>query len=433
MTGLTAGYLLAKSGERCLLIERQDEVGGLCRSYTLDGILFDLGPHLFFQEPGSKPEELVMDAISDLDLIERRFRFAIHHEGRFYRFPLSLWGFLLYPWVYKKEMILGLLKKGTQRDCDKRSAENELTQKSGMTYYRNLFDGMLYKKTMMKGSQLHRDWTVRVDRSADNKKEPFYEKMAGMRFVKQIVNLLIKPTRYIYPAEGFRKLPDRLFEEYTKLGGETLFGTGKIKFEMTAGTIDSIKVDSERRQVKNVIWTGSVNQLNNVLGVTDTPKLHYINVVIVMLTYNRRRQVKRPFIYVYYPDEKTVFNRLYYPQSIYRERSPAQVEGVCIEINTPKNKEEIDKEELVDKCAADLERLELFKKSDLRQSEVKILEQSLPVYDLDYEPRMEAAYAGVRKYDNLYSVGRIGGYYFCLTPSAVSQGIKAADAVLSKL
>lgn len=43
MTGLTAAYTLANAGEKCILLEREDTVGGDCRTYILDDITFDLG------------------------------------------------------------------------------------------------------------------------------------------------------------------------------------------------------------------------------------------------------------------------------------------------------------------------------------------------------------------------------------------------------
>jgi len=431
MTGLTAGYLLTKAGEKCLLIERQNEPGGLCQSCTLDSVVFDLGPHVFFHRNGEKPEELIMDAIDDLELIERRFRFAISHQGELYSFPPTLWDILGYPWNYKKEMLLGLLNMGSKVDCDPRSAKYELCEKSGLSFYRNLFEGMLWKKTLMMGENLHRDWTVRVDRSADNKKEPFIG-TSGVGFLRRMFNALFKPVCYLYPVGGFHDLPDRLIDTFTKNGGMAKFGIQELAIEKTRNEINYVVACGERWPVKNLIWTGSVNTLNSLLGETELPELNYINVIIVMLTYNAKTVVERPYVYVYYPNESTAFNRIYYPQSIIRNGDGAGIEGVCLEINTLCREDEIDAQELVNQCAADLERLGIFNKADLRLSEVKFLSQTLPVYDLEYEKRLDAAYAGVRKYRNLFSVGRLGGYFFCLTPSAVSQGIKAAEAVLAR-
>src|SRR4051794_32671856 len=46
--GLTAGYLLAKRGKPVIVLESQDQLGGLARTEERDGFRFDLGGHRFF-------------------------------------------------------------------------------------------------------------------------------------------------------------------------------------------------------------------------------------------------------------------------------------------------------------------------------------------------------------------------------------------------
>ena len=46
--GLTAGYLLGKSGRDVVVFEAEDQVGGLAKTVEIDGYRFDLGGHRFF-------------------------------------------------------------------------------------------------------------------------------------------------------------------------------------------------------------------------------------------------------------------------------------------------------------------------------------------------------------------------------------------------
>src|SRR5579862_3624338 len=46
--GLTAGYLLAKVGRGVVVLEADEQVGGLAKTVELDGYRFDLGGHRFF-------------------------------------------------------------------------------------------------------------------------------------------------------------------------------------------------------------------------------------------------------------------------------------------------------------------------------------------------------------------------------------------------
>ena len=110
ITGLTAAYFLSKGGERCLLLEKEEDIGGLCRSYKLDDIIFDLGPHLFFHNPHFETERFMMELIKGEGIIKRRFRFAIYTNGKYWKFPLNLFDLIIYPWKYKKHFILNYFK-----------------------------------------------------------------------------------------------------------------------------------------------------------------------------------------------------------------------------------------------------------------------------------------------------------------------------------
>src|SRR5437588_418894 len=45
--GLTAGYLLAKAGRPVIVLESEEQVGGLAKTVEIDGYRFDLGGHRF--------------------------------------------------------------------------------------------------------------------------------------------------------------------------------------------------------------------------------------------------------------------------------------------------------------------------------------------------------------------------------------------------
>jgi len=46
--GLTAGYLLGKRDHDVVVLEAEDQVGGLAKTVERDGYRFDLGGHRFF-------------------------------------------------------------------------------------------------------------------------------------------------------------------------------------------------------------------------------------------------------------------------------------------------------------------------------------------------------------------------------------------------
>ncbi|RLC29942.1 MAG: hypothetical protein DRH37_06465 [Deltaproteobacteria bacterium] len=123
-----------------------------------------------------------------------------------------------------------------------------------------------------------------------------------------------------------------------------------------------------------------------------------------------------------------IFNRFYYPSSVFG--SYGNREGLCFELNYSEELNGMPDNEIIDKTVRDAEKLGLFTKQQLRRSMVVRLGECMPVYDLDYENKIKEVFTDVHQIQNLYSIGRLGGYYFCMSPAAVNQGIKMAKHIL---
>jgi protoporphyrinogen oxidase len=434
MTGVTAGMLLAEGGKKCVIVEKEPAPGGLCRSFELDGITFDLGPHMFFHDQ-VEADQLMMEVLGDEKLVTKRFSYAVMAGNRYYEFPVTPAVILSYPWKYKKEIITGFFAKTILRQRGARlepSLENILAEKSGRSYYNEVLEGMFRKKSGVAGATLHHDWVLRVDRSADNRKEPFKELTIG-QMAARIGRSLFTPVRYYYPEAGFARFAQRMLDRFTAAGGEIILGCGDVSVEKDGDKITSCRVGERKFAVENLIWTGSINQLNEKLSVS-APHLEYRGVAIIMLTYDKAAcppGEHKNYAYVYFSDSDSCFARIYQPDSVF-SREGSSNEGVCIEVNVGETLDQDGMEALTRKAVDDLDRLGLFMKSGLRKEKIAVfLPDGMPLYGLDYEARMEQAFSGVRRFTNLYCVGRTGGYYFCLSPWAVSQGMKAATCILS--
>ena len=70
--GLTAGYLLAKSGRRVIVFEADEQVGGLAKTVVdPDGYRFDLGGHRFFTK-AKEVNDLWLEIMGDEFLLRPR-------------------------------------------------------------------------------------------------------------------------------------------------------------------------------------------------------------------------------------------------------------------------------------------------------------------------------------------------------------------------
>lgn len=426
LAGLGAAVTLAETGRNCLLLEREPEAGGLARSLELDGVTFDYGPHVLFKEQGPGAQ-LLLETLSNEPTLSRRFAFAIQAGGRHWTFP-NHFDVLRYPWRFQREILAGLLAPRKPREAGNDTAHNELSAKTGPGLYDLLFKGMLQKKTALDGEMLHRHWLMRPNRTAHGELEPFRPRSR----VATLLGILARlHRRYIYPANGFGTLPKKLLQRYTRAGGRTVLDCGPITLERNTDRICAVTVQGQRTPVSQVVWTAPMDRLQQVLGLCDAPAPRFEDILLVLLTYDCPRPPRRPFVYVYHPDPTIIFNRSSYPTSIFREHSPPGREGICLEITPGAVAGSPSIEALAERAVADVARIGLHPAARQREIKTVLLPSALPVYDLGYEARMSKAHQDIRAIGNLLSVGRLGGWHFCMSPEAAEQGIKAARHILA--
>ncbi len=425
IAGLTAAVKLAEAGRPCLLLEREDRVGGLLRSFVLDDVIFDLGPHVLFLDAPGPAEAFLADVLAGQPVIRRPFAFAIQAGGRFWKFP-NHFDFFRYPNTYKAAALRAALKGRGPLPPEPISAAFELSEKCGPDLYALLFRDLFAKKTLLSPAALHHHWLARVDRTVDNEKEPYVRRSKVEAVLSAIRRLR---QTYTYPAVGLEDVARLLARRFLAAGGEIRTGVRDIALDVADGRVRAITVDGQNLAVDHLVWTAPLNALNAALGA-DAPKLPAVTMRILMLTYARQKRLPRPYVYTYHPDPAITANRVYYPESIFRERGPADREGLCLELNVPEGTDASDEEAAIARGVADVERLGLYPAAALRQARAVTLPAAMPVYPLDYERKLALATAPVRAIQNAFAVGRQGGFYFCLTPGAVSQGLKIAHRLL---
>ena len=107
LAGLSAAWHLQHSGKECLVFEKEDEVGGLCRSKRLKGFTFDYDGHLLhFKHQATF--NLVQKLLNGNLARHQRSAF-IYHDGRYIRYPFQANLYNL-PSSVSKECLLGFIK-----------------------------------------------------------------------------------------------------------------------------------------------------------------------------------------------------------------------------------------------------------------------------------------------------------------------------------
>ena len=87
LSGIVMAYLLQDKVENIDILEKEIQVGGLCRSFNLKDVTFDVGPHIIF----SKNQEvltLMVDMLGD-NIVKLRRNNKIYFKGKFIKYPFE--------------------------------------------------------------------------------------------------------------------------------------------------------------------------------------------------------------------------------------------------------------------------------------------------------------------------------------------------------
>lgn len=158
--GLTAAYLLSKSGYRVTVIEKDPVyVGGISRTVEHEGFRFDIGGHRFF----SKSREVVdlWNEILPQDFIQRPRMSRIYYEGKFYSYPLRAFEALRNLGLWRSTLCMAsYLRWKLAPKKDVRSFEDWVVNQFGHKLYSIFFKTYTEKVWGMPCDAMSADWAA---------------------------------------------------------------------------------------------------------------------------------------------------------------------------------------------------------------------------------------------------------------------------------
>jgi len=92
ISGLLTALALSKEGKNVLVLEESSEVGGVCRSYMVDGYQVDTGPHIITRLEGGPLKELMQKYFDVVPNFVPHGRYYIKLNNRIRAFPWNLQG-----------------------------------------------------------------------------------------------------------------------------------------------------------------------------------------------------------------------------------------------------------------------------------------------------------------------------------------------------
>ena len=411
--GLAAAYELAKKGRKIVVMEKENQVGGLSATLKKDGFLYEFGPHAFHLKDPKITLWLQKSLGQDFRVIPTKTQVLI--RGKLLNYPLS--GGELFskipPFLALKilgEYFLAYIKRFLiQRKPQ--SFEEWGLQNFGPTLYKMSFGDYTQKVWGLEPRKLSARLAT--------------QKLSRLNLGDIILKLLgfrgkFQPAyfkKYLYPRTGAGLIFQKMIEEIVP-AGQILLEAEATKVKSHKGRIYAVEY-KERGLKKTLLCQGVISTLTlqtliPMMNALPKPKvlaaagkLNYRDLIIVYLVLENHILSQAQWIYLV--ENKFRFNRITFGKNLSPSFAPTNKNVLALEVGAQKDDELWQKsdEELLAMAKKDLALLgwENLKIDDFW---VKRIVNVYPIFLEGFENYLTEALKGLHGYPNLISTGRNG-------------------------
>jgi len=417
VTGLTLAYLLSKRGVRVIVLEKENAIGGLARSFHYDGWSIDIGPHRFHTDDALVHDfvlEIMRDRIIEIPRSSKVFFCEEHFD-----WPLNVQSMFRLPLNLMFKAFLDLFNRPAIKDD---SYESYVMNKYGKTLTNYFFREYNQKFLKMDLKDCHRHWAEtginRATIDKDIKSSSIVDLLLGI-LSQQGVN-----TRFLYPKDG----PIDVFAEILKgqieaQGGCIEVGVLLDDVRVEGSTVKSLK-DSAGREwdADYIFWTGDVPDLEQLLKLPPS-QLNYNSTVICNLLVEGEPPV--PSQWEYFGSRDYIICRTSINTCFNPALTPPGHFGVCAELVCYEHdfiwKEA---ETLLNSIIQNLIHAKIIRNfNSITEVHFERVRNTYPIYKIDYISHLQEYTNKIKAFSNLLACGRTGGFWYNNMDHSIRAGI----------
>jgi protoporphyrinogen oxidase len=431
--GLTAGYLLGKAGRRAIVLEAEDQVGGIAKTVERDGYRFDLGGHRFFTK-SIEVDTLWHEVLGDEFLLRPRMS-RIYWNNRYLDYPLRG------PDVIRKlgpfelaRCMASYLRAAARRNKVDDSLEDWVSNRFGRRLFELFFKSYTEKVWGVPTSEIRAEWAAQRIKGLSF----FSAAKAAFFGNKDEVKSLI--SEFNYPRFGPGQMWDAMTAAIRDQGGEVRLEERVEGLEIAEGRV--VRVTAGGETFDDPAAVISSLPLREVVEMTSPPAprevleaargLRYRDFLTVALVVDGEDLFPDNWIYIHEPDVRV--GRI----QNFRSWSPWMVpdaDKACVGLEyfcfAGDDLWTMADDDLVDLAATELEKLRLAPKAKVERGYATRVPKAYPIYDADYAGRVATIRAWLDGIENLQQVGRNGLHRYNNSDHSMLTAMRAVDNVLS--
>jgi protoporphyrinogen oxidase len=432
--GLTAGYLLVKQGLPVIVLEAEDQVGGIAKTAVRDGYRFDLGGHRFFtkvKEVDDLWHEIMKEEFLERPRMSRIYWRNRRGEAKFLDYPLRG------PDVMKKlgpvdltKALLSYLWAAVKPKGREDTYEEWVSNRFGRWLFNQFFKSYTEKVWGVPTSEIRADW------AAQRIKNLSFFRAAWSAFFgnkgNKVTSLIDK---FNYPRYGPGQMWETMTQDIEELGGQVLLNTKVTKLEFEDGRCARVRAGEQVFEPSAVI---SSLPLRNVVGMAEPhPRpevvaaakgVRYRDFLTVSLVLDGEDLFPDNWIYIHDPNVNVGRIQNFRSWSPWMVPDPSTacvgLEFFCFAGDELWN---TDDDKLIDLGMRELEQLGLAKRDQFKFGFVTRVPKAYPMYDAEYAERVSTIRSWLDGLDNFIQVGRNGLHRYNNSDHSMLTAMRAVD------
>ena len=430
--GLAAAHELSINGVRVAVLERNPYVGGLCRTVTHEGYKFDLGGHRWFtknEDLNAWFRRLMGDEIVMVDRVSR-----IYYAGKYFFYPIRFSDILKktgpFTILHAGLAFMWAILEQSMSNKPPTNMKDAYVAQFGSKLYDMFFRRYTEKVWGLPCEQLSSDWVSQRSQGLSIW-TLVRESLVGN--TTQVTSLV---DNFMYPRDGYARIPERMAEDVRNRGNEIRLGAGVTRLVYHGANDIEVfyKQDGEERSVRAnaVLSTIPLGLLVQMLtpacdeAVTGAARgLTFRDLITVNVIF-KRRQVS-PDTWLYVQDEDVLFGRLHEPKNWSRAMVPDDEHtSVVLECFCTRGDSvwRMTDEQIVQRCLRDLvDKLGFVRDEEYEDAVVVRTTHAYPVYDLQYAAKIARVKAFLQNFEGLHIVGRGGTFRYNNADHSIEMGL----------
>ena len=426
LSALSLAYFLEQNNttEEILIIEKEEKLGGLCRSFNIKGIAYDIGPHIIF----SKNKEILgfMNELLKDNVEKHRRSNRIIYDKKFIQYPF--------------ENDLSKLPKHKLDYCLNsflyNPYENYNPQSMLQFFLKTFGEGITntylrpYNEKIWKFDPAYMD-TQMVERIPKPPKEDIIKSAKG-----ETVDGYLHQLYFTYPKqEGMEALIKAFI---SKLSNKTKFIlNSKIDKITKQNEVFNIETSSGNFEAEKII---STIPLNYLCGIYQNCPLEIKNVScnlkhnsIMLCIFNVKKDYAKDNYAFMISDKNVIFHRISKLDFMGESYHIKNTVTYMAEITYRKNDlyDKMTNDEIIKKAAEGLKTIGFIdNEEDINFYDIKRFEYAYVIYDIEHKINTKK----IREYfekENILTNGRFGSFEYINMDAVINQSKMLAEKINS--